>query len=275
MSGLRTTLAAVLLIASLLVGSFSFVAVWGQHHLLDSDRWTSAVGPLIERPEVQRRVTSALVQAMEENGLPSALAPVASATTARVVATDQFAQVWRTAVRRSHQELVATIRRENLWASVSNQSLSVDLGVLFEGLRERLTAMGVPFASALPTPSGTVDIAASPSLVRALDSARLLDLLAVPSLVATLVLAAAGLLVAQRRATALVIAGLAVVGTALVGLVAWFFARGVALDAADALGGAVLDALTSDVTAWFLAVAAGGAVLAVVGAACTRLTPGR
>jgi hypothetical protein len=274
MSAARTSIAALLLAAALVAGAFSLVAHWTQQHLLDNDRWTAAMAPLIERPGVQETVTTALVDSLADNGLPAGVKPLATQLTARVVASAQFAGVWSSAVRVSHEQLVAGLREKGTGVVVDDRAVSVDLGALFDSVAPRLSALGIPLVSSLPRPTGEVVLDSSPEVVNALKAARFLDRWATPSLIAAVLLALAGIAVAPRRARALVLTGAVAAVLAVVALVGWLILRQVALDGADPIAEAVLRSLTSDISGWLIVAAGVGVVAVVAGVVAERVRPG-
>ena len=267
MPTLRSSFAALLVTAALIVGGFSLIAHWTQQHVLDSRRWTDAVAPLVERPAVQRTVTSALVEAVEavegEGRVPVALRPLLTRATAQVVDSPQFARAWATAVRLSHDQVVAGIRDQGRGLALADHGLVVDLGALFESLAPQLVEMGIPYVDDVPRPAGEIVLDSSPDVVRALNLARVLDRWATPSLVGAVLLGVAGIACARRRRLAVMLTGVGVTLAAVAGWVGWRLARAAVVDSADPITSAVLRSLTSDVSTW-LGVTAGGAVAVAV-----------
>src|SRR5437763_1885784 len=79
----RRALVAVLVVIGCVLAPLSIVSVWLKSTLLDTDRYVSTVGPLIDNPDVQQalanRITTVLLQSTGvEDKIIDALPPKAS-----------------------------------------------------------------------------------------------------------------------------------------------------------------------------------------------------
>lgn len=220
MTFLRGILSAILLVVGLGLVGVGVPTLWADRNVIDSDRWTDAVAPLIREPVVRDDVARALADPIADRlDLDSTLRTLLLRATERVVATDTFADVWRTAVRTSHDYAVDALRDKRTGVSVAEDGVVIDRADLVEALRPRLAEAGVPFADDIPAGEGTIVLAEGPEVERAADVGRFVDTVGPWALVAGVVVLVVGVLLARRRALALVVAGL---GTVVVAAVLWF-----------------------------------------------------
>lgn len=245
-----TLLAVVLIVLGAILAPLAVVASWAKVQLTDTDTFVATYSPLAQDPAVQAFITDQTVAVIEENvdipgitsqvidgitalgtgpvatrALESLKGPAAqgivslvSSTVGRFVQSDAFAEVWQTALRASHQQLVATMQNEpNAAIAVgSDGSVGVQLAPIIDRVKELLVAQGLDFASQIPTVDRTITIAQN----SALPTLQLFYGVAVAAgawlpWVALLFLAA-GVLVARRRALALVWAAVALAASMVV-----------------------------------------------------------
>lgn len=235
-----------LVLTGALLAPVAVVTSWARGLVVDTDRYLATVAPVADDPVVQQavtqRATTAIVEALDVErlagdltsavaglGLPPRVAglveslqePLVGAVTTRVrsaagqvVASDAFSSLWATANRTVHDQLVAVLRGDDaaLAQLDADGTLSVQLGPVVEQVQERLVDRGVTVAARLPAVNPTFPLVSSPDLVRLQAGYRLLDLLGtwLPWLVVGLLTAA--VLLARRRARALVAVGLAFAG---------------------------------------------------------------
>ncbi|MBB2976074.1 hypothetical protein FHX49_001644 [Microbacterium endophyticum] len=236
-SALCLTMAAVIIPVSV-VGS------WARVQLVDEDSFVSTFAPLIDDPGVQTviidQATAAIDNAVDIDGLTNDLfdglstldlpaaassavdllrAPAAAgvkslieSSISQIVSSDAFSSVWRTALEASHKSLVAVATNDGSGAvSIDDKGqLGIQLGPIIEELKTRMTDRGFSFASAIPAIDTTIVIAQSDAL---------LALSAVYNLAATvgywlpfaaMAMLAIGILIARRRTTALMGAGIGI-----------------------------------------------------------------
>lgn len=215
MTAVRALLSTLLVLAGWGATFVAVPAVWIDRHVLETDRWTDAVAPLIEEEPVRDQVAAALAGPISDRlSLPEVLDQGLLRATRSVVATDSFAVVWTEAVRLSHLHAVEGLRAEGTGVDLVEEGVVVDRAALVDALRPRLAEAGLPFAARIPDGEGSVVLALGPEADRAVEVVRLADTYATPVAVAAGLLLLAGVVVARRRARALAVAGLGVVGVA-------------------------------------------------------------
>lgn len=211
----RGLVSLLLLLAGMAMTLVAIPSVWIDRDLLDDDRYTEAVAPLIHEKPVQEQVAHAIADPISERlGLGPVLDDLLQKATADVVATKEFARVWTDAVRLSHQSAVEGLRDKGTGVNFVKDGVVVDRKALVEALRPRLAEAGVPFADQIPAGEGTIVLAKGPEVDRAVTVARVADRWAPEMAVAAVVLLLLGVLVARRRGLALMVAGLGVLASA-------------------------------------------------------------
>src|SRR3954447_16269671 len=127
---LREIGAGVLIVLACLMFLVATPAVWAHRNFLDTDRFVSRAGPLIEDPAVQAALADRLTvelmslvnpQKLFEEVLPERgqvlAAPLATAVQGFVhdqvekfVQSDAFQTLWKAAIRTAHETAVAVLR---------------------------------------------------------------------------------------------------------------------------------------------------------------------
>src|SRR5690606_30487639 len=169
-------------------------------------------------------------------------------TATRLVESDAFEGAWLQANRVAHEQLVAVMRGEDgdVLQVGDDGTLSIQLSGLIDLLKERLVERGLDVAARIPSVDATFTVAQSAQLVVLQNRyAQVVTLTAwLPWL--ALALLAAGVLVANDRPRALVVAGLALTAAMLTLGIGLAVARGLYLGALsdrvlrlDAAGGAL------------------------------------
>lgn len=273
MRAARGVVSFLLVASGLVLGAAAVPVIWAQQHLLDTDRYTEAVAPLIVEAPIQQRVSEQLTAAITDQlSLPSIVVPVVRELTDRAVATDRFAGVWGEAVRISHLQLVEGIREEGTGLTAEEGQLRVDLAPLAESLTPRLSDAGVPFLELLPQLEGSVTLDDSRELAEAMQVAGVVDRWAVPLTGVAVVLLVLGVLCARRPARALALVGAGVMLVALAYAAAWEFGwGGDAVANSDPAALLVAEALTRSVPSWLTALGAGGLAAVLLGALASLL----
>lgn len=212
---MRGAVSALLLVVGLALVGVAVPALWIDRHVVETERWTEAVAPLIAEESVQDQVAEALAAPISDRlSLPDVLEGGLLSATRTVVATDGFGQVWTEAVRLSHQHAVEGLRDEGTGVNLVEDGVMVDRAALVEALRPRLAEAGVPFADRIPDGEGSVVLALGPEADVAVEVVRLADRYATPVAVAAALLLLGGILVARRPARAATVAGVGVVAVA-------------------------------------------------------------
>ncbi|MGN7797991.1 hypothetical protein [Leifsonia sp. 22587] len=238
-----TLLATVLIVLGSVLAPLAVVSSWAKVQLTDTDTFVATYAPLAHDPDVQAFVTDQTVKAVQQHvdveqitgqvidgitglgtgpvatkALESLKAPLAQgivslmqSTVQRFVASDAFAQVWQQALRTSHDQLIATMQN-NPKAAVTvgaDGSVGIQLAPIVARVKQLLVDQGLTFASRIPTVDRTITVAQNSSIPT-------LQLLYGLSIAAgawlpwvAIGLLALGVIVARRRALALVWASIA------------------------------------------------------------------
>ncbi|MBE9941372.1 hypothetical protein G8C60_19795, partial [Cellulosimicrobium cellulans] len=254
-----------------LLAPLGAVSAWAQRELTDTDRYVATVGPLAGDPVVQSAVAGRLTEVvmsridvaalvddlvggLEERDVPpratralAALeAPLTSGveslvheTATRLVESDAFEGAWLQANRVAHEQLVAVMRGEDgdVLQVSDDGRLSIQLSGLIDLLKERLVDRGLDVAARIPSVDATFTVAQSAELVMLQNRYAQVVTLTTWLPWVVLGLLAAGVLVANHRSRALVVAGLALTGAMVALGVGLAVARGLYL---GALSGQVL-----------------------------------
>ncbi|MFB8387300.1 hypothetical protein ACFC3F_09200 [Microbacterium sp. NPDC055910] len=240
----RAFLSAMCIVLAGLLVPVSIVGGWVRAELVDSDRFVATFGPLAEDPAVQAMLVAEISGVIDDHvdvaqltddlfdGVatldlpPRALAAlellrvpaaagargIVDSTVTRVVESETFADVWRTALGASHRALViaATGGADGGPVTIDGAGvIGIQLGPIIGEVKAQLIDRGVTFASVIPQVDRTIVVAQSDALV----TLRLVYGLAVTAgwwlPVIALALFAVGVLVARRRTTAILGVGVA------------------------------------------------------------------
>ncbi|WP_431218669.1 hypothetical protein [Leifsonia xyli] len=233
-----TLLATVLIVLGAILAPLAVVTSWAKVQLTDTDTFVATYAPLAHDPGVQAFVTDQAVKAVQENvdipkitsqvidgitglgtgpvatkALESLKGPLAQgivslmqSTIQRFVASDAFAQVWEQALRTSHDQLVATMQNNPKSAITigSDGSIGIQLAPIIDRVKQLLVDRGLTFASQIPSVDRTITVAQNSSI----PTLQLFYTLAVAAGAwlpwVAIGLLALGVIVARRRALALV-----------------------------------------------------------------------
>ena len=242
----RSTAAVVLILIGALLAPVAVVGSWARGLMVDTDRYVETVAPIASDPLVQsavsNRVTLAIVDALNVQELTTQatdavagldLPPIVSGAVqslqqplqdaitnfihknvTKIVSSDAFENTWQEANRAAHEQIVATLRGDpDALAKISDTGqLTLDITPIIEQVKTSLEQAGFTLVSRIPDIKVTFPIASSADLVRLQNAYRLIDVLGGLLPYLSLGLLAAGVLAAQRRSRALVIAGLSLAG---------------------------------------------------------------
>ncbi|MFZ4894903.1 hypothetical protein ACL9RL_10665 [Plantibacter sp. Mn2098] len=233
-----TLLATVLIVIGAILAPVAVVASWAKVELTDTDRFVAAYAPLATDPVFRAYLTDETVaivnQQVDIDQLTSEVidgitqlgtGPVATRAlealkgpaaegirtlirsgVSNVITSDAFANVWAQALRVSHTQLVAALQNDpNAAIDLgANGSIGIQLAPIIEAVKQNLVAQGITFADRIPTVDRTITIAQSD----AIPTVQLAYGLAIAAGAwlpwVGLLFLAAGVLVARRRAVALV-----------------------------------------------------------------------
>ncbi|MFH0518914.1 hypothetical protein ACHBTE_17305 [Streptomyces sp. M41] len=232
----RATVSAVLIVVACVLTPVALLTVWVHDIALDTDRYVTTVAPLATEPAVQdaavdrmaeavdvrvdgRRAADQLGDWLQSQGLPPAAATairglgpqinaavdgVVKNIATRVVHSDAFATVWKDANERAHSAVVHALTGEGRGAvGVSGGTVTLDVGTLVEQVKQDLVDAGLAPAAKIPSVDKQLVLFQSEELEQVRDGARLLDVVGHWLPVLTVVVGAAGVLLARRRRRAL------------------------------------------------------------------------
>ena len=246
-------LSAIMIVLGCVLVPVTAASFWARTTITDTDSYVAVVGPLASDPQVQAAVEQelttrvmtalskldimgSLTTSLEERGVSPALAqalallqsPVQDRTEAlvsriveRVVTSDAFANVWVSANRVAHTQLIRLLEGQTTVLTQQNSGqVVVDLNALSGAVRVALEDAGVPGASRLPDIGGTVVVGDGQRLSQAKTAYQLINGLPWVLLVVTVGLLVGGVLLARRRSRATLLTLGGVLIAALLTLVA-------------------------------------------------------
>ncbi|MCX4737500.1 hypothetical protein [Streptomyces antibioticus] len=278
---LRSFGSALLIILASLLALLSVVAVWTNSIVRDTDRYVATVAPLASDPDVQqavtRRVTDAVVQRIDVDGLVDELSdaaaergvppraatliggltgPISSglkelvgSTVERVVSSPAFETIWTDANRRAHAAVDKALTGQAGGAvSLKNNQVAIDIGPIVQQVKERLVDAGFGAAARIPEVQTDFVVVEGDSVGKIKTYLRVLEILGTWLPVITVLVAAAGVFLAAHRRRALIGAALGVLVAMVVLGVALTVFRAIYLDhlpagASEAAAGSIYDAL--------------------------------
>ncbi|HEU5301327.1 MAG TPA: hypothetical protein VFW06_03705 [Acidimicrobiia bacterium] len=246
----RRLLAAMLIVLGCVLAPLSVAAVWTRNTLLSTDQYVDTVAPLAENAAITDRVATRAVDALfaevdiqgqVRDVLPDRAVVIAPAITAaverlasdaahRFVQSDAFATLWREANRLAHAQVRNLLTGEG---RVVDGKVVVDLGPVVVALRDRLEGLGLDvFSGAADSATGgDLVLFESQTLKKVQSGVDLLQTLAVVLPIVTVLLLAAGVLLAGDRRRALLRAALGVAGAMALVLIGSAVVRSIYLDA--------------------------------------------
>ncbi|WP_181164343.1 hypothetical protein [Microbacterium foliorum] len=303
----RTLSATVLIVLGTLIAPVALVAAWANVQLTDTDRFVASYSVLASDPAVQSAVTDQVVEAIEgqvdiptlttdvidgvidlgtgpaatralqllkgpaAQGLQSLVGTVVE----RFVESEAFANVWASALRVSHSQVVSALQNDPDAAIAlgSDGTIGIQLAPIIDAAKDVLVDQGVGFAASIPTVDRTITVAQVDSLASVQLAYELVVAAGLWLPWVAILFLTAGVVAARRRSVALVTAALSlglVMLIVLAGLAVGrvFFdaalrSNGIPADAGGAIyelvGGAMRDtavavlvlALVTAVVGWF------------------------
>ena len=219
----RRAIAIVLIVIAGILAPISVTGVWLRNQVTDTDKYVRTVSPLVDDPAVQNlvadRVTQRLFeevdvqQAIEEalperaaflsGALTSGLETAVREATLRVVESDQFAQLWASANRLAHDQMVAVLTGEGskILTTSDDGVVSLDLSGIASEVVSQLRSRGVTLFDSVDIQPGrfTVEIFQSDAITRAQVAFSAFNTVAVVLPFLTILLFAGGILLFPSR----------------------------------------------------------------------------
>lgn len=300
----RAFFAVLLITFGTLLAPVAVVAAWTKAEVTNTDRFVATVAPLAHDPAFQAFLVDEIVAAVEENvdleaiatdlfdgisalGLPpraedalqllkqpavEGVRSLVRSAAERLIESDAFAQAWDQTLRISHAQLLAALQGDTSGAVVISEQgeLGIQVGPIIDAIKVQLVAQGFALAERIPEIDRTIPIAQSESFVRARTAYQLLDILGFVLPWVSILLIAAGVFTARKKARALIWAGLAlalsmVILAAGASIGRIFFVNAVSPQyMPSAAAGSTYDALVPLVYATALSVGLAGVTVAVV-----------
>ena len=282
----------ILLVLGFILVPLSAVAIWTHNQVTNTDRYVDTVSPLADNADIQQVVATRAVDALFANvdvageiegALPKRAKflgePVANAmkgyatdVAERLLASEQFQQLWDAANRRAHAQLVALLEDDPGKApgavSIKDGKITLDLGQVIDKLKTALVDRGLTFLESVDVPpvSRTITIIDSEGLSSARTYVGILNTLAwVLPLLGVLCLVGAALIVPNKR-RATVRSAIVLVAACVLTLVLLAIGRSLYLDATvnkDAAQ-AVFDILVRNLRYGVIVLGVIGAIVALV-----------
>jgi hypothetical protein len=286
----------VLLVLGFILVPLSAVAIWTHNQLTNTDRYVETISPLASNEDIQQTVAALVVNALFdqidpakqiEDALParaeflgepiaSAMQSYATDTTEKLLASDQFQELWDAINRRAHGQLVALLTddpdRADGTFSIDDGQVSLDLNPVITRVQGRLVDAGLTFLEnvSVPPVKRTITIINTEGLAEARGYISLLDTLAwVLPVLGVLALTGSALVVPTRRRAA-IRAALVLVAACSLTLVLLAIARSLYLDAAttprvdEDTASAVFDILIRNLRYGLITLAVVGIVVALL-----------
>ena len=254
-------MATILIVVGCLLAPVSVLAVWVASEVGSTDRYVATMEPLVHNPAIQNALTDKITAeitarlkvtgyadqaaaALSDRGLPrvgallKSVAPsLASGATGfvrdevhKIVTGPRFAQAWVRANTVVHQELVKALSGQGPSSvSVKNGQVVVGLGPFIDVVKQDLVKRGFTLVSKIPAINPELTLFSAKYLVKAQSAYRLINNLKIVLPVVTLLLLAAGVLVARGHRRALIGAGLGLAASMLVPAAGLFIFRGIYL----------------------------------------------
>ena len=287
---MRRFVSFLLLLVACVLLPLTIAATWLRNDVTPADAYVASVAPLADDPSVrtavENRTVTATMRALDARvRLPKVardrVEQQLRTAVSAAVASDAFAEAWRTANRSAHAEVIAILSGDTARTDVHRGGkVEVRIDALTPAVRRQLAAAGVPGTRALPPVRASIPVGDVQELQRARVAYSVLDAGGLVLPIVTIALLVVGLAVARRSSRAVALTGMGAVvavGLLAVGL---FMARAAYLrllpavvpeDAGAAFFDAVTEALRRDIA--IVGVAA-VAVLAVATIA-SSVTPNR
>ncbi|MEU9009375.1 hypothetical protein AB0D12_06225 [Streptomyces sp. NPDC048479] len=278
MRSFLSTASALLIVLVAVLTPLSALAVWVDREIGDTDSYVATMEPLASDSRVQNavavRITDEVKKRIDAGPFQGGVESLVRDAVLSFAGTAAFETVWNTVNRAAHTAV------EDALAEGGDSAVSIDLAPVTERVKQQLADENVPFVDQIPVEHTRITILESGKLGTVRDVFHGLRIAGLWLPVATVLIAAGGVLLAVRRMRALVGLGLALAAGAVLLRIAVSVWRGLALndlppDVDRPAAAAVYDALTATLrtTAWW--VLAAGLALALAAWLADHRRPAR
>ncbi len=262
--GWRAPVATVLIVLGCILAPISVIGIWTANQVSNTNRYVENVSPLIHEPAIQAALTDKIsaqinahlpIQALTNQAantltskgftrvgtllhsfsgsLTSAVQGFIHTQVAKIVKSQQVANLWVQLNRRVHAQLVEALsgqHNSNGAITTSNGKVVLNLGPFIDLVKTRLAARGLSIVSAIPAINPQFALFNDKYLVKAQSGYRLLNDLKIVLPIVTLLLLGAGIYIARHHRRATVGAGLGLAASMLVLGIVLAIARGIYLN---------------------------------------------
>jgi hypothetical protein len=184
----RRRLVRVLIVLGSTLAFFSVFAIWTERQALNTDDWVNTSGRLIENSTIREAVGNYLVDQLYENvnvekelseilpgetkelagPVSGGLRQVAGDGADQVLQSSTAQELWRSANRTTHEQLLAVLEEKEGTVSTEEGKVTLALGGLITNLADQV-GIGADLASKLPPDAGQITILRSDQLKTAQD----------------------------------------------------------------------------------------------------------
>ncbi len=188
MSNGRRRLVRALVVLGSLLAFLSVFAIWTERQALNTDDWVDTSGRLIQNETIREEVGDYLVDQLYENvdiereleeilpgetkdlagPVSGGLRQVAGDGANQVLQSSTAQELWKSANRTAHEQLLAVLEEKEGTVSTANGEVSLNLGSLVTNLADQI-GIGASLAEKLPEDAGQVTILRSDELGTAQD----------------------------------------------------------------------------------------------------------
>jgi len=257
-----SVISGVLVILACMLAPLSVAPVWADRVISNTDQYVKTVSPLIDDPGVQAAITDEITTAVLDNidvervtrvaldtlasqkgvpaGVQAAIPGLQIALVngvnsfvhdqvAKIVASDQFAQVWDQVNRTAHTQMVALLEgNQGNVVTAQGNTVTLNLAPAIDRVKTSLVDQGFTVASRIPSVQKSFTLVQSDSVTKAQWAYKALDKIGTWLPVIALVLLIGGVLLARDKRRALlrgslgVAAAMIVLGIALAVARTWY-----------------------------------------------------
>ena len=260
----RTPVATVLIVLGCILAPISVIGIWTANQVSDTNRYVENVSPLIHEPAIQAALTDKISAQIDAHlpiqtltnqaaatltskgftrvgtllhsfsgSLASAVQGFIHTQVAKIVKSQQVANLWVELNRRVHAQLVNALSGQNNTngaITTSNGKVVLNLGPVITVVKTKLAAKGLTIVNSIPAINPQFALFNDKYLVQAQSGYRLLNRLKIVLPIVTLLLLGAGIYLARSHRRATVGAGLGLAASMLVLGIVLAIARGIYLN---------------------------------------------